>query len=161
MMIKRTKNQRTHFLWVFLVMVLCLALTLGRCTGESSEEDEESSELFDEDDDYYCFFLFIFFSLVGITLIFFIDLLYISFHHSSFQFVASFWVFTPRPKPSSLLLIWTQSFVPCCFLPRPFPYFHPIWPISFFAYSLSNFLFETPEDCKSLYLYLSAICSQQ
>lgn len=142
-------------------MVLCFALTLGRWTGESSEDDDESSELLDEEDDYYCFFLLTFLSLAGITLIFFMDLLYISFHHSSFQFIGSFWLFTPRPKPSSLLRIWTHSVDPCCFLPRPAPYFHPIWDISFLAYSLSNLVLETPDDCKSLYLYLADIFSQQ
>lgn len=134
MLLQKEQKKISHFLCDFLVMFLCFALTLGRWTGESSEEEDESSELLDEDDDSYCFFLVTFFNFAGITLIFFIDLLYISFHHSSFQFIGSFWFLTPRPKPSSLRLIWTHSVDPCCFFPRPFPYFHPIWDMSFLAY---------------------------
>lgn len=161
-LIKSKKINHDHFFCDFLAIALCLALTLGRCTGESSDEDEdESSDEHDDEEDYYCFFLLIFLSFAGMMLIFLIDLLYMSFHHSSFQFVGWFWLFTPRPKPSSLLLICTHSVVPCCFFPSPLPSFHPICDINFLAYSLSNLVFETPDDCKSLYLYLADIFSQQ
>ena len=138
------------------MIFFCLLLTLGKWT-ESSEEDDESSDELLEDDDYYYFFffLFTFLSFDGTKLIFFSELLYMSFHHSSFQFIGSFWPLTPRPQPSSLLLICTHYFWPCCFLPNPLPSFQPILAMSFLAYSLSNFVFDTPDDWRSLYLYLA------
>jgi len=153
---KEIKKHKPHFLCSFLLIFLCL-WTLGRWTGESSDEEDESSEdeLLDDDDYYSLFFLFTFLSWVGITLIFLMDLLYMSFHHSSFQLVGSFWLLTPSPSPSSLRLICTHSVTPCCFLPRPLPYFQPMLDISFLAYSLSNFLWETPVDWRSFYLYLA------
>lgn len=61
---------------------------LGKWTGESSEEEESSDELQEEDDYYYFFFLFVFLYLEGTIAIFLMDLLYMSFHHSSFQLTA-------------------------------------------------------------------------
>jgi hypothetical protein len=63
----------------------------------------------------------------------------------------------PRPCPSSLLLICKQSVMPVYFLPRPLPSLHPIFIISFLAYSDYTFLLLIPELLRIRSLYFSAI----
>ena len=116
---------------------------------ELSSEDD-SSEL---DSTFFCFFL----NFSGTIASFLMEVLYASFHQSSFQLVGPPSVFFPRPKFYYLLCTWTQSLCPCWFLPNPLPSFHPILTMRFLAYSLSNLIFETPELCNNLSLYLLAI----
>lgn len=130
---------------------MCLDFKTGTYEDEdpdesSDEEDEESSSTF--------LFLVIIFN-------FLIELLYALFHHWSFQSkLYAVLDFIPRPCPSSLLFIWRQSVMPAYFFPRPLPSDHPIFIISFVAYSDYTFLWLIPELLRIRYLYFSAITQQ-